>query len=793
VFNLAGEDPDSKEPAVGGLGHNSKARISSARLHRILDSIPQMVWTNEPDGHQSYYNKQWYAFTGLEPCAPEDVRRSKLLHPEDREQALAAWHYSLATGEPYQAEYRLRHYSGEYRWVLSRGDPERNAAGNIVRWYGSTTDIDQQKIEQHEALVREARSQQASTSEARLRSILDSIPQMVWTNEANGQQSFYNRQWYAYTGLAQGPAHEVSRRHLIHPDDLARAMAAWEHSIASGEAYQAEYRLRHHSGEYRWVLSRGVPERNPSGEVLGWYGTTTEIDEQVKAREKLASLADDLEKARLMAEEAGAAKAAFLANMSHEIRTPLNSIIGFTDLLLDDSALTPGQKRQLSLIQNSGNALLTVVNDVLDLSKIEAGKVELIEEAFALESFIDNTISIVAGNAEAKGLELRVRTDPTLHRCHRGDEGRLRQVLLNFLNNAVKFTSVGFVSVEVRRLAGGERAERLRFEISDTGTGVPQEKLGRLFQQFSQADASVSREFGGTGLGLSIAKNLVERMGGTVGVSSEDGVGSTFWFELELPIAEETAGPVQVSALPAELRRAKILLVEDLPMNQELACAILHRAGHDVDVAGDGAEAVRAVQEKAYDLVLMDIQMPKVDGLTATRMIRALDGPAREVPIIAMTANVLPEQVKEFRKTGMTGHVAKPIRQAELHRAIARALGDDRAAADEEGADERKLFDRDIYTKIATLLPQDRLTAHLASFETQLRSAFTDASERKTLASTCHKLVSQAGMLGFMLLSDQCRALEEACLAEVDINYELAAARQTALAVLDLIESLTAQ
>lgn len=281
-------DPEHRDWNLSDVAQLGKTgSVAESDLRRILDSIPQMVWTNEPDGHQSYYNKQWYAFTGLPMDAADRVRRSRLLHPEDRERALAAWHHSLATGDPYEAEYRLLHHSGEYRWVLSRGWAETNAAGRIIRWYGSTTDIDEHRLAQNELTARALLNRGIEASEVRLRSILDSIPQMVWTNEADGRQSFYNKQWYAFTGLTPGRADSVRRRELVHPDDLGRAMAAWDLSISTSQPYEAEYRLRHHSGEYRWVLSRGVPERNDSGEVIGWYGTTTDIDQQMKAREEL--------------------------------------------------------------------------------------------------------------------------------------------------------------------------------------------------------------------------------------------------------------------------------------------------------------------------------------------------------------------------------------------------------------------------------------------------------------------------------------------------------------------------
>jgi signal transduction histidine kinase len=378
--------------------------------------------------------------------------------------------------------------------------------------------------------------------------------------------------------------------------------------------------------------------------------------------------------ARAEAEAASAAKATFVANMSHEIRTPLNSVIGFSDLLLDDNTLTRIQRRYLEQVKNAGGALLTVVNDILDFSKLDVGGVTLADEPFSMDALVSSTVSIVQGTAEAKGIDLRVVTDPGLTLYYRGDPARLRQILLNLLSNAVKFTASGSVRLKLKKTGSAPGKESLRFSISDTGPGILIDAQRRLFQQFAQADASISREHGGTGLGLSICKSLVELMHGRIDYANNAGAGSTFWFEVELP----TATSIDIRDQPGTPRRkgggVNILLVEDLPMNQELACAILGRAGHLVALANDGVEAVEAVRANAFDVVLMDIQMPRMDGVTATRCIRQLGGAASTVQIVAMTANALPEQVRAFRDAGMDDHIAKPFKQPELHDAVRRAL-----------------------------------------------------------------------------------------------------------------------
>lgn len=395
------------------------------------------------------------------------------------------------------------------------------------------------------------------------------------------------------------------------------------------------------------------------------------------------ALSETVDVARRQAEAASAAKATFVANMSHEIRTPLNSIIGFSDLLLDDMKLTVLQRRYLELVKNAGGALLTVVNDILDFSKLDAGKVGLVKEPFSLEALVGSTVSIVEGAAQAKGLDLHVRIESGLAMFNVGDAARLRQVLLNLLSNAVKFTLEGSVSLAVTRLSLSASGEHLRFAVSDTGLGVPVDGQVGLFEQFAQADASVSREHGGTGLGLSICKSLVELMDGRIGFANNDQAGCTFWFEITLPAAAPSVVKPQSCADPVSRAAVRILLVEDMPMNQELACTILERAGHFVDIANDGIEAVAAAEHNAYDVILMDIQMPRMDGVSATRLIRQLVGPACETPIIAMTANALPEQIRAFRRAGMNDYVAKPFSQQSLHDAIRRVV---HAAAPIDGA-----------------------------------------------------------------------------------------------------------
>jgi len=362
-----------------------------------------------------------------------------------------------------------------------------------------------------------------------------------------------------------------------------------------------------------------------------------------------------------------------VATISHEIRTPLNSILGFAALVADDPTLSVENRRRLDLVSRAGRSLAEIVGDLLDFAKVEAGRLDLTLTPVSPAALLRDAVDIIAPEAAAKGLYLRAMFEGDVDAPVALDETRLRQVLLNLLANAVKFTREGGV---VARLTAGPAPGALRFEITDTGIGIAPEVQARLFQRFSQADSSISRSYGGTGLGLAISKALVSAMDGEIGVESQLNHGARFWITLTAgpcgPAAQAAGCCTTPEAAPA--RAARVLLVDDHPMNRELGMALLTLAGCEVTTAGDGAQALEAVTAGGFDLVLMDVHMPGMDGLTATRAIRALPGPVAGVPIIALSADVLPEQIARCHAAGMNGHVPKPIRREELFAAVARAL-----------------------------------------------------------------------------------------------------------------------
>jgi PAS domain S-box-containing protein len=550
---------------------------------------------------------------------------------------------------------------------------------------------------------------------------------------------------------------ETQWKPIAHPDDVVRVLGELQASIANGGSYTIEYRLPQADGSMRWLTAMGHTEANARGEITRVIGLTLDITARKQAEQALQD-------ARAEAERANRAKTDFLAAMSHEIRTPLNAIIGFTDLMARSGRLDPDNRRQAELVQSSGQALLTVVNDILDFSKVEAGAVALEPRPFSPKALADNCLAIVRGLAEPKGLDIRAVVEPDLPEALLGDEGRLRQVLLNLLNNAVKFTRSGSITLVVRHEGQDTGGEVLRFSVIDTGIGIPPEKQYRLFQRFSQVDGSIERDFGGTGLGLAICKSLIELMGGEIGVASRDGRGSTFWFTVTLPVTTMPLASPTEAAVMRERRTGHLLLVEDSEINQILARTVLEEVGHRVDVVSDGAVGVMAVEDGCYDLVLMDVQMPGMDGLTATRMIRRLKTASADVPILAMTANVLPGQIQMFAQAGMNGHVGKPFEREALLSAIDRWLSPDGVAP--AGVEPRPpaSLDQEVYDQLLRMLGPAKLEGLLEILMREMAQVpegpMDTPEDRDRLREEAHSLTAAAGAVGFIGLSAACRSLD---------------------------------
>ena len=462
---------------------------------------------------------------------------------------------------------------------------------------------------------------------------------------------------------------------LAHPDDLASVLTSLTGSAPDPEDPAAgcpEFRLRRADGTWTWLEGAPSPIHNDHGAIIG----TVTVFRDVSLRR---AMEDELRRKQSEAEAAATAKSDFLANMTHELRTPLSAIVGFSGLLRQSDALNARDQRQVELIEDASQTLLSVVNDVLDFTKLDEGGFEFEAQPFDPRQVVEATLSLLAGQAAAKGLTLSAVADglegPLL-----GDGTRLRQVLLNFVSNAIKFTARGEIQIRFgQSVDGGLR--RLHVAVHDQGIGVPPEMIDTIFGRFTQGDASVSRKYGGTGLGLAICKRIVEALGGEIGVDSRVDKGSTFWFEISMPIAEMDQRQDHPQA-PCVDKALRLLVAEDNAVNRELICALLQPFGLDIETVADGVEAVAAVARSTFDVVLMDVQMPNMDGLTATRRIRAAEAPGGlRIPIIAMTANVLPDQVARCLESGMDDHLGKPINLPRLLEALDRWSSSDEGEA----------------------------------------------------------------------------------------------------------------
>ena len=582
--------------------------------------------------------------------------------------------------------------TGEVRYFQSIKKPLRDADGNL-QILVIATDITEVRVAQL----------RAEESELQLKYAMEATGEGVWDWDLATGVVRHNARWAEVLGLdmacLSNSVEEFSA--LLHPEDKPEVMQALEACLARQGQYRHEHRMIRPDGREIWVQDRGdVVERDAEGKAVRFVGSFSDISDRkgterllIEARNRAEVLNEEmtqtLQLVRDMARDAmnaNRSKSEFLANMSHEIRTPMNGIIGMTQLLLD-SALTDEQRSHVKAIEASGEGLMAIINDILDFSKIEAGKLELDSVDFDVHALVAEIEGLVGPRVREKKLSFQVRLGSDVPRWLQGAKQRIRQVLLNFVSNAIKFTHRGLVVIQVTVVPDAAGDLRVRFEVQDSGIGIAPADQLELFQPFKQVDSSNSRQYGGTGLGLSISKRLVLLMSGQIGVSSTPNQGSTFWFELPLnavvmsadaPVAVPSVDLAPGAGVPApapERSGLSVLLVEDNVVNQTLARALLKRMGHTVTSVNNGQEAVQAVAVQAFDIVLMDCQMPVMDGFEATRRIRAGEaGQAQAgVPIVAMTANAMVGDRELCLECGMNDYVTKPIQVPLLKEAIARS------------------------------------------------------------------------------------------------------------------------
>ena len=542
--------------------------------------------------------------------------------------------------------------------------PLCDSSGNVLRVLGVAVDTSRRTQAEHQLRMSEERWELA------LRGNNDGL----WDWNARTDEVFYSPRWKQMLGFED---HELENNTAawegrIHPDDLVRVQAHLQkHLRHETDFYSNEYRLRAKDGSYRWVLARGQAQWDEEGRAVRMVGSHTDITERKLAEEALQHAKDQ-------AEMASRAKSEFLANMSHEIRTPMNGVLGMIELVLD-SELAAEQREFLDTAKHSAHSLLSLINDILDLSKIEAGKVELVRAPFFIRQGVDEAVRMLVVTARQKGLTLNIDVAADVPDCLIGDAVRLRQILSNLVGNAIKFTDRGYVTVRVRIEQQATAGATLHFLVRDTGIGIPVEQQACIFEPFRQADGSTTRRHEGTGLGLAICTRLVQLMSGRLWVESRAGEGSTFHFTAPFEHArggEDKQPGVEVardvSTLAASVQSAsasslRVLVAEDNAVNQNLVRSVLKKDGHAVQLAGNGREVLAALEGSQFDLILMDVQMPGMDGFEATAAIRKAEQlTGSHVPIVAITAHAMQGDRERCLEAGMDEYLTKPIDLAKL-------------------------------------------------------------------------------------------------------------------------------
>ena len=638
----------------------------------MLANMREVIFRTDASGRWQFLNPAWQAITGYPVAEMVGKNATNLLHPDDLDKSRFEQR-NLVTGKTdnFTFAHRFLHSSGEYRWVEASVRALRDATGNYEGSIGSIRDITEKKLAER-AL---------SESQRLFQTLSDFSPAGIVRCAADGSITYCNRAWARLAGLDFEQAQGSGWAGAIHPDDAKRVVDEWSATVAEKTEFRSEFRFVTPTGVESWVDAHASPIRDAHGSTEGFVAVLFDITARRALEQQLVS-------AKRLAESAAVSKSNFLANMSHEIRTPMNGVLGFAELLLD-SRLDERQRRHVQMIADSGGEMMRLLNDILDISKIESGQMAMLEGPVDLRHILERCIGLMEANAVAKGLTLTLDVDPALPRTIAGDGHRMRQVVLNLVGNAIKFTEHGHVTVRARSTPTAYPGRVLvRIEVEDSGIGIPLEHQLAVFRPFEQVEDGSTRSFGGTGLGLTICRQLATLMGGDLGLSSAIGVGSLFTLTLPVAVISDATEPVPPlttsfravpEAAPCQPAKGEVhghlLLAEDLDINQLLVTEMLERLGYSVELAVDGVDAVAKVaaaraERRLFDLVLMDIQMPRMDGYRATQLIRQSGLTPEMLPIVALTANAYREDVASCLAAGMQAHIAKPIQRRLLADAV---------------------------------------------------------------------------------------------------------------------------
>lgn len=577
---------------------------------------------------------------------------------------------TITSGKVWMGEVRNRAKDGTYRWMMTVIIPYLDKTGQPRHYVVLRSDITDRKMRE------EAHNQEIRNNEEKFRALVDASAQIVWTTDSEGRAVEDCPSWREFTGQTYHQWKDYGYYDAFHPEDKERVRLAWEEAIKSKTPTNINFRLQHRTGEWRWVCARAVPLLNDRGEVLGWVGMNQDITNQIRADQ-------ELQRALQSAEKASQVKSQFLANMSHEIRSPMNSIIGYADLLSLPELSSSQRLTYANRIRSSGEHLLNLIDDILDLSKVEAGKLIVTNEVFSVTDLITDCVQSLSVLTNSKSIAIQVEFRTPVPERLDSDRRLIKQILMNLLSNSIKFTDNGSVRLG---LEFSEISQTLSIAVEDTGMGISEDHHERIFQAFSQADSSITRKFGGTGLGLSLSKQLAQSLKGDLILDwSQVGKGSRFIFSLPVCgqldtkrihslMEAKSEFPALSEAEKDILKGIKVLVAEDSVHIQTLMKIYLDMYSAEYDFVSTGTQALFQALNGDYNVVLMDIQMPDMDGLEATRQLRAK---GYKCPIIALTAHAMKEEIQKSIDAGCDSHLSKPVNRKELAQTILRLARSD--------------------------------------------------------------------------------------------------------------------